>query len=136
MPEEPKPLKKTRDEEIAAAIFGCPDIIARAIRDGCGLSVKQGRAKYSDSVIQEALEVARLLEDKVYADKVESGADPLVMYLIKNGYFEYDAVEFAKAYRESGIEAAVDLFAWADDDEHDYTGELRDCLQKFEKSSK
>lgn len=45
-------------------------------------------------------------------------------YLIDYGYREEDADEIHEAFYGRGLEAAVDVFAWADDEWHDYTGEL------------
>lgn len=56
---------------------------------------------------------------------------PLVDYLCSNGYFPRDAVPMAEAFERGGIDAAVATFAWADDPEHDYTGELRDVFEQW-----
>ena len=60
----------------------------------------------------------------------------LTEYLIDYGYNEEDAREAANAYhvvaKDKALENAVKTFEWADDDEHDYTGELRNNIKKWE----
>jgi len=52
-------------------------------------------------------------------------------YLEDCGYNPEDAVEIHDAYCTRGIEAAVGVFRWADDESHNYSGELRDDIFKW-----
>jgi len=52
--------------------------------------------------------------------------------LLMNGYDEEDIAEIESAYLSGGLEAAVNAFKWADDAEHDYGGELRRVILKWQ----
>jgi hypothetical protein len=52
--------------------------------------------------------------------------------LLRDGYSSEDTIDIYIAYLSGGIEAAVDAFKWADDTEHDYSGELRRVIQKWQ----
>lgn len=56
-------------------------------------------------------------------------------HLIFYGYNAEDASEISDAYYDYGLEAAVDVFSWADDETHDYTSELRDEIMKWQKEN-
>lgn len=59
--------------------------------------------------------------------------ETLQSYLFKCGYGDEDADEIAHQYHESGIESAVKRFEYANDYEHDYTGELRYYIREWER---
>jgi hypothetical protein len=59
--------------------------------------------------------------------------EELVEYLIRDGYQEGDSNEIHDAYYAGGIDAAVEKFRWADEEDHDYTGELREVIKKWQK---
>ena len=52
-------------------------------------------------------------------------------YLVRQGYNDDDACEIELAYAFGGIEYAVQKFKWADDEEHDYTRELRNDIKEW-----
>jgi len=58
----------------------------------------------------------------------------LVEYLISGGYQAEKSCEVHLAYRKSGIEAAVDAVKEWDDEEHDYSSEMREQILKWQKS--
>ena len=51
-------------------------------------------------------------------------------WLYNYGYASDDAKAIAEAHAAGGIEAAVAVINDYDDAEHDYTGELRECIQQ------
>lgn len=59
----------------------------------------------------------------------------LQKYLEDCGYNSDDAEQFHDAYYRAGIESALDLIRWADDEIHDYSGELRDNILKWLKGT-
>ena len=57
-------------------------------------------------------------------------------YLVRYGYQEDDAYKMSNAYGGIGtikecVERATKTFEWADDETHDYTGELKDEIYKW-----
>jgi len=54
-------------------------------------------------------------------------------YLIRYGYNGEDADEIHDAYYDGGIEKAVKSFQWADDETHNYSGELLDVIEDWQK---
>ena len=62
----------------------------------------------------------------------------LKQYLIEYGYREDDAAKIIKAYLKNDIAGAVEtfknMFFWADDETHDYSGELRDVILEWRES--
>ena len=60
----------------------------------------------------------------------------LRLYLSGCGYNSEDLDCMISAYKKKGLEAAVATFSWADDDKHDYSGELREDLTLFEEVTK
>lgn len=52
--------------------------------------------------------------------------------LLRYGYNEEDIAEIQSVYLSGGIEKAVNAFKWVDDAEHDYSGELRDVIKKWQ----
>jgi len=59
--------------------------------------------------------------------------ESLSVFLHEEGYLDSDIDEAVAAYFSNGIEAAVQTYAWADDDEHDYAEELRSVIIEWEK---
>lgn len=64
----------------------------------------------------------------------EQKMDELTNILLDHGYSPEDVAQFIGAYASGGIESAVACFEWADNDQHDYTGELRSIFEEFEKN--
>ena len=54
-------------------------------------------------------------------------------YLVRDGWNEEDAWEIHQAYAEgySSIDEALKLVAYMDDEEHDYTYLLTDCINQW-----
>ena len=61
--------------------------------------------------------------------------EELCSYLIECGYNVEDAETASGVYERGGIEDAVNTFRWADDEEHDCTGEMRDNIREWENTS-
>jgi hypothetical protein len=57
--------------------------------------------------------------------------EELVEYLVSKGYHREDAEGINEAYCSGGIAPAVEKFRWADDDTHDYTGELKEVITRW-----
>ena len=57
--------------------------------------------------------------------------DPLMKHLVGYGWQEDDMILVVDSYYRGGIDAAVHEIRWMDDDEHDYSSELRECILKF-----
>ena len=59
--------------------------------------------------------------------------EELCEYLVRYGYNEEDADEIHDAYLIDGIDGAVKAFEWANDGRHDWTSELKDVIEDWQK---
>lgn len=57
----------------------------------------------------------------------------LVESLTAYGWFEEDARDAAAAFETGGVEAVRAAFVWLDDEEHDYSGEMVDCVEAWKR---
>lgn len=54
-------------------------------------------------------------------------------FLINYGWNQDDANKVEDAYRTGGVAAAKATVVWMDDEDHDYSGEMADCIGRWEK---
>ena len=57
--------------------------------------------------------------------------EELCEYLMRHGYQKDIADDIHNAYVRGGLKEALDWFEWANDDEHDSTGELRNYIENW-----
>ena len=61
--------------------------------------------------------------------------ESLALFLHWEGYNDEDIDAIVEAYFSFGIGAAVRTYEWADDAEHDFSGELRGVIIEWEKEN-